>query len=72
MKSNIPEMTKASKTILNHIDIIFLDIKTNITTAKIAGINYKLRGFRKRTFGFKALKNFKIIIFIAVGRLNLI
>ena len=59
MKSNIPEMIKAANTILNHIDGILLHIKTNITNGKIEGMNSKLRGFIKRTFGFKRSKEFK-------------
>ncbi len=36
----------------------------------IEGMNSKLRGFTKKAFGFK-LKNLKITIFIALGKLNL-
>lgn len=71
MKSNIPEMIKAAKTLLNHIEGILLHIKTNISNGKIEGMNSKLRGFTKRAFGFKTLKNLKITIFIALGKLNL-
>jgi transposase len=71
MKSNIPEMIKAANTLLNHIEGILLHIKTNISNGKIEGMNSKLRGFTKRAFGFKTLKNLKITIFIALGKLNL-
>jgi transposase len=71
MKSNIPEMIKAVKTLLNHIEGILLYIKTNISNGKIEGMKFKLRGFTKRAFGFKRLKNLKITIFIAPGKLNL-
>jgi len=71
MKSNIPEMIKAAKTLLNHIEGILSHIKTNISNGKIEGMNSKLRGFTKRAFGFKTLKNLKITIFIALGKLNL-
>jgi len=48
-----------------------LYIKTNISNGKIEGRNSKLRGFTKRAFGFETLKNLKIPIFIALGKLNL-
>ncbi|WP_407946569.1 transposase [Petrotoga mobilis] len=44
----------------------------NNSNGKIEGMNSKLRGFSKRAFGFKTLKNLKITIFIALGKLNLI
>jgi len=50
---------------------ILLYIKTNISNGKIEGRNSKLRGFTKRAFGFETLKNLKIPIFIALGKLNL-
>ena len=36
-----------------------LHIKTNITNGKIEVMNSKLRGFTKRAFGFKNIKEFK-------------
>jgi hypothetical protein len=70
IKSNIAEMIKTANTILNHINDILLHIKTNITNGRIEGMNSKLRGFTKRAFKFKILKNLKITILYFFGKFN--
>ncbi|PNR98095.1 transposase [Petrotoga olearia] len=47
-----------------------MHIKTNISNGKIEGMNSILRGFTKKAFSFKTLKNLKITIYISLDKLN--
>ncbi|SHF29025.1 Transposase, partial [Marinitoga hydrogenitolerans DSM 16785] len=69
LKSNIPEMKKAAKSLYKHINGILMHLKTGLTNAKIEGMNSKLRTFTKRAYGFKSFKYLSITIFLALGKL---
>ncbi|WP_047267397.1 ISL3 family transposase [Marinitoga sp. 1197] len=70
LKSNIPEMKKAAKSLYKHIKGILMHLKTGLTNAKIEGMNSKLRTFTKRAYGFKSFKYLSITIFLALGKLS--
>lgn len=68
--SRIKPVIYAAKTIKKHWDGVINWKKSLITNAILEGLNSVIQAIKAKARGFKTFKNFKIIAYLATGKLN--
>lgn len=69
--SRLPQMRAVAHTIRRHWDGILRFIKSRITNGTTEGLNSKIKEAARRAYGFKTFRNYRTIIYLVAGRLNL-
>ncbi len=68
--SKIPEILKVAKTIKNHWDGIVQWKTSQINNGILEGLNSVIQAIKRRARGYRTFKNYKTMIFLAIGKLN--
>lgn len=71
LRSRVEPMVKAAQTIRKHVKSILRVLSNDLTTAVMEGINSLVQAAKARARGYRNIDNFKTIIYLIAGRLDL-
>lgn len=69
--SRLAPVIEAAKTIKRHWDGVLAFIRSRITNGIVEGLTSKLKTALKRAYGFKTFENYRTIIYLIAGKLEL-
>lgn len=69
--TRLTPVIEAAKTIKRHWDGVLAFIRSRITNGVVEGLTSKIKTALKRAYGFKTFENYRTIIYLVVGKLEL-
>jgi len=69
--SQLAPIAEAARTIKRHWDGILAFIRSRITNGIVEGLTSKIKTALKRAYGFKTFANYRTIIYLVAGKLEL-
>lgn len=69
--ARLPAMADAAWTIKRHWNGVLHFIQSRVTNGTTEGINNKIKEAAKRAYGYKTFENYRTIIYLIAGKLNL-
>ena len=69
-KSTVPQMKKLAKSIKRHWNGILNWFDNKISNGKVEALNCGIQNLKRRAKGFRTLDNFKVLIYLVMGRLS--